>query len=145
MFQFDDSWEQEEGREVLRELFNMPGLRRHQFVEVVANPHLIHVDAIFDDDDKSLELWQRFMATDFGDAVNFLKDNPLLKCRISIQNRHHPEEDYRISTVTKIFGCLDEANLAYYICETAGGEKIYSHPRQSKTGTSDRCVEIWKL
>jgi hypothetical protein len=143
MFQCYDDWEEEDDREMLRAVFEQPTLRRHPLIEVVGNPYLVHIDAVLDDDDKELQLWQRFICTDLVRTAAFLKDNAFAHCRLSVQDVHDSAGPYVMHEITHVTEGFDRNGLHYIGFYTKSG-KMFTHiPVGASIALEDRRARVW--
>jgi hypothetical protein len=138
MFQVDDAWEQTNERDILRLLFNQPGLRRHPLVEVVDNPAIFHVDVMFEGEAEELGFWARFIGADLETVLQFISGNDVVRSSISIQSPFSRTEDYNIHKVDKIYECRGPDGATYFQYECAENSSVPAH--HAKVGEAKRVV-----
>jgi hypothetical protein len=143
MFQVDDSWELTSERDILRLLFNQPGLRRHPLVEVADNPPIFHLDVMFEGEAKELGFWARFLGADLATLVRFLEENDVAKSRISVQTPVSHSDEYSIRKIDKIYECCRSDGIVYYQYECMSNAHLYSKPESFNEQASDIKRIVW--
>lgn len=143
MFQVDDAWELTNERDILRLLFNQPGLRRHPLVEVVDNPPIFHLDVMFTGEAEELGFWARFLGADLATVVRFIEENEIAQSRISVQTAISHTNEYRIQRVGKIYECHRPDGITYFQYESVDDVSIIDSSNASGAQTGDMKRVIW--
>lgn len=143
MFQVDDSWELTSERDILRLLFNQPGLRRHPLVEIVDNPPIFHLDVMFEGEAEELGFWARFLGADLATLVRFLEDNEVAKARISVQTPVSHTDEYSIRKIHKIYECCRPDGITYFQYECKSDVYLVDHHSISDEQEGDTKRVVW--
>ena len=99
MFHAYENSEDVDRMDVLRALFNQPGLHSYPFVEVPLNTQLFHVDVR---PAKDGNRWQRFIFDGVENLFGFCTDEQIREFRIYVQSRREPGLDYHLKRVVEI-------------------------------------------
>jgi hypothetical protein len=99
VFHAYESSEDGDGMDVLRALFDQPGLHSYPFVEVPLNDHLFHIDVAPVGDQSR---WQRFIFDRIENVFEFSAAEKIDEFRIFVQTRRERDADYQLKRVVEI-------------------------------------------
>lgn len=98
--------------EVLRALFEQPGLHSYPFVEIPLNTQLFHLDVAPVDNESR---WQRFVFDNIENVFDFAAVENIHKFRMHVQTRRESDCDYQLKRVVEISRG-----------KVAGGESVFA-------------------
>lgn len=111
MFHAYEASEDVDRIDVLRTLFDQPGLHSYPFVEIPLNTHLFHLDVAPVSNESR---WQRFVFDKIENIFEFAAVEDIHEFRIHVQTRREPGADYQMKRVVEI----SRGNAV-------GGESVY--------------------
>jgi len=98
MFVAYDSDINETQKDILGALFDQPGMRIYDFVEIALNTHIFHVDVMVKDEER----YQRVIFHEINDVLKFCQTFDIESCKISLQSKRKDSENYSIKRLSAI-------------------------------------------
>jgi hypothetical protein len=121
VFHAYENSEDDDRMDVLRALFDQPGLHSYPFVEIPFNTNLFHIDIAPVDDESR---WQRFIFNKLENVFEFLAVERISEFRIYIQTRRKNGSDYQLKRIVEISqGYALSGDCAHvFLCENGSIE-----------------------
>lgn len=119
----NEDWEIE--NDVVKEL-NPPGTKFYHMVKFFGNFFLFHLDLwVSESKDEEMKYCQRFLISDIQTLLDILLTLDSDEFEISLQSRKcdNKNDEYDISTLTKIIKAYDSANQISYIYVCINGQR----------------------
>lgn len=130
-----------ERMDVLRALFDQPGLHSYPFVEVPLNTYLFHLDVA---PVHAESRWQRFIFDKPENFFEFMAAEKILDLCIHIQTRRKTGSDYQLKRVVEISeGCAFSGESVYMFFCADGSIEISGFSDLSQ-GDIARISTLWK-
>ena len=127
--------------DVLRALFDQPGLHSYPFVEVPLNTQLFHVDVPPAEDGSR---WQRFIFDTVENLFRFCMDEEIREFRIYVQSRRERGVDYQLKRVVEISkGSTSSGRLVYVFSCADGSVEISGFSGDIQADISS-IARVWK-
>lgn len=127
--------------DVLRALFDQPGLRSYPYVEVPLNTQLYHVDVPPLEDGSR---WQRFIFDKAENLFGFCTDEEIREFRIYVQSRRERSVDYRMKRVVEISkGSTFSGRLVYVFSCADGSVEISGLSGDTQTDIASLST-VWR-
>jgi len=127
MFQVENSWESHSNVEVLRTLFERPGLKRYPLVELSANVQLLHVNLLFKGDGVELDLWQRFICCDLVSVADLIENEDVEDIKIYMQTALSRDKPFVISEIVEFSRFSVDDQTCGYSCLCKNGSRLEQH------------------
>lgn len=127
--------------DVLRRLFDQPGLHMYPFVELPVNTHLFHVDVAPVSEESR---WQRFIFENPATIFEFAEAEEIVDFHIHLQTRRMPGSDYQLKRVVEIsIGSATSGELVYVFSCADGSTEISGFSGLS-LGDIVRKAPVWR-
>lgn len=104
--------------EVLRKLFDQPGLHSYAFVEIPLNTQLFHLDVAPVDNESR---WQRFIFDKIENIFEFAAVENIHEFHIHVQTRRERGADYQLKRVVEISRGSADSGESVYVFSCADG------------------------
>ncbi|WP_290413494.1 hypothetical protein [Massilia sp. YIM B02763] len=110
VFHAYDNWEDSDRLEVIRQMFQQPGLRRYRFFEVPLNSQIFHLDI---SPVGGYGPQQRFIFDKVEDIFDFCLCEKISDFRIHVQTRRDGRGNFQLKRIVKILeGAVAEGGFA---------------------------------
>lgn len=116
MFQTDERWEEIATTELLRKVFDQPGLRQYACVEVPYNVDLFHINICCLDENTSPDAWSRYIVDNVTAAVSLADSVPDAPATITLQTKLLGDNIYRMYRIREITEVILKTGKFVYIC-----------------------------
>jgi len=141
MFHAYQTSEDDDRIEVLRTLFDQPGLHCYPFVEVPLNTQLFHLDVAPVDNESR---WQRFIFDKIENIFEFAAFENIHKFRIHIQTRRESSADYQLKRVVEISMARAASGESVYAFSCADGSTEISGYSGLSQRDLERISRLWQ-
>jgi hypothetical protein len=126
---------------VLRALFDQPGLHIYPFVEIPLNTQLFHVDVAPVNNESR---WQRFIFDEVENILEFASAEKIDEFRIHIQTRRAPDADYELKRILEVSKGDAISGESVYVFSCADGSTVISGFNGLRRSDIASVCRIWR-
>jgi len=141
VFHAYENSEDNEGMDVLRALFDQPGLHSYPFVEIPLNTNLFHIDVAPVDDESR---WQRFIFDKVENVFEFVAIEKISEVRIYIQTRRRTGSDYQLKRIVEISRGYAFSGESVHLFVCANGSVEISSFNEVAESDIYKVSSLWK-
>ncbi|WP_139178094.1 hypothetical protein [Janthinobacterium sp. OK676] len=121
MFQTEESWQIQEGIEMLRALAGNANLRQYRMFEIALNMPIYRLDVVLPEKFSKDQVLRRFRLQSLHDALQFIKETNPVEVRLTQETAFEDGMEDQLRPISAVSSGVDERGRQVFICESIAG------------------------